>query len=260
MSARVGRVEVQTAGGCHRRKYRTNSCRAIRPRLPELSRKVKACPGLSFGAQIRLWYNPGRESTSFTVRACSFSASRCFHRCLLRWPCRRKANRKHSAGLRFEHLRRTSSCSERFAFMVIALCEWVLCMLLPIYVFGLQFAGDPTPLIVARPLRILRCGFRNTDRRSNSQSGSGHSGRRAGRLSSGLPAFRAHFPVENIPAGLRWISNIVWGKVLHRDRSRCLLQGGGWPAMWFSVLDDRDHRFGLLRYRVAKDAANAGSA
>ena len=43
------------------------------------------------------------------------------------------------------------------------------------------------------------------------------------------------FPVENIPAGLRWISNIVWGKyyiVIVRD---ALLQGGGWPAMWFSV-------------------------
>ena len=44
------------------------------------------------------------------------------------------------------------------------------------------------------------------------------------------------FPVENIPAGLRWISNIVWGRyyiVIVRD---ALLQGGGWPAMWFSVL------------------------
>jgi ABC-2 type transport system permease protein len=44
------------------------------------------------------------------------------------------------------------------------------------------------------------------------------------------------FPVENIPVGLRWISNLIWGRyyiVIVRD---ALLQGGGWPAMWFNVL------------------------
>jgi ABC-2 type transport system permease protein len=44
------------------------------------------------------------------------------------------------------------------------------------------------------------------------------------------------FPVENIPAGLRWISNIVWGRYYIQIVRDALLQGGGWPAMWPSVL------------------------
>jgi ABC-2 type transport system permease protein len=44
------------------------------------------------------------------------------------------------------------------------------------------------------------------------------------------------FPVENIPAGLRWVSYIVWGRYYIEIVRDALLQGGGWPATWFSVL------------------------
>jgi len=44
------------------------------------------------------------------------------------------------------------------------------------------------------------------------------------------------FPVENIPAGLRWISSLVWGRYYIEIVRDALLQGGGWPAMWSKVL------------------------
>jgi ABC-2 type transport system permease protein len=44
------------------------------------------------------------------------------------------------------------------------------------------------------------------------------------------------YPVENIPSGLRWVSNIVWGRYYIAVVRDALLQGGGWPAMWFYVL------------------------
>jgi ABC-2 type transport system permease protein len=44
------------------------------------------------------------------------------------------------------------------------------------------------------------------------------------------------FPVENIPPSLRWLSNVVWGKYYIEIVRDALLQGGGWPAVWFSVL------------------------
>jgi len=43
------------------------------------------------------------------------------------------------------------------------------------------------------------------------------------------------FPVENIPVGVRWISNIVWGRYYIEIVRDALLQGGGWPAMWSRV-------------------------
>jgi ABC-2 type transport system permease protein len=44
------------------------------------------------------------------------------------------------------------------------------------------------------------------------------------------------FPVENIPAGLRWLSNFVWGRYYIEIVRDALLQGGGWPAVWYKVL------------------------
>jgi ABC-type multidrug transport system permease subunit len=41
------------------------------------------------------------------------------------------------------------------------------------------------------------------------------------------------FPIENIPAGLRWISNFIWGRYYIEIVRDGFLQGGGWPAVWF---------------------------
>jgi ABC-2 type transport system permease protein len=44
------------------------------------------------------------------------------------------------------------------------------------------------------------------------------------------------FPIQNIPIGLRWISNFVWGRYYIEIVRDALLQGGGWPAVWYKVL------------------------
>ena len=44
------------------------------------------------------------------------------------------------------------------------------------------------------------------------------------------------FPIQNIPIGLRWISNFVWGRYYIEIVRDALLQGGGWPAVWYKVV------------------------
>ena len=44
------------------------------------------------------------------------------------------------------------------------------------------------------------------------------------------------FPIQNIPIELRWISNFVWGRYYIEIVRDALLQGGGWPAVWYKVL------------------------
>jgi ABC-2 type transport system permease protein len=44
------------------------------------------------------------------------------------------------------------------------------------------------------------------------------------------------FPIDNIPAGIRWISNFVWGRYYIEIVRDALLEGGGWPATWFKVV------------------------
>ena len=97
--------------------------------------------------------------------------------------------------------------------------------------------GDPTPLIVATILYAFCVAAFGT------MVGAAIPNQAAAIQAVALGGFLLVFllsglifPVENIPVGLRWISNLVWGRyyiVIVRD---ALLQGGGWPAMWFNVL------------------------
>jgi ABC-2 type transport system permease protein len=43
------------------------------------------------------------------------------------------------------------------------------------------------------------------------------------------------FPIENIPAALRWISIFIWGRYYIEVVRDALLQGGGWPAVGWKV-------------------------
>ena len=40
---------------------------------------------------------------------------------------------------------------------------------------------------------------------------------------------------KDIPAGVRWISHVVWGRYYIEVVRDALLQGGGWPAVWHKV-------------------------
>jgi ABC-2 type transport system permease protein len=44
------------------------------------------------------------------------------------------------------------------------------------------------------------------------------------------------FPIANIPAGVRWVSNFVWGKHYITVVRDAFLQGAGWPATWLEIL------------------------
>jgi ABC-2 type transport system permease protein len=43
------------------------------------------------------------------------------------------------------------------------------------------------------------------------------------------------FPIDDIPAGIRWISNLIWGRYYIEIVRDALLEGGGWPATWYKV-------------------------
>ena len=121
--------------------------------------------------------------------------------------------------------------------MVIAICEWFLAMVALFTYFGLRFAGDPTPFLVATILYAFCVSSFGTligaaiPNQAASIQAVALGGFLLVFLLSGLI-----FPVENIPAGLRWISNIVWGRYYIEIVRDALLKGGGWPAVWFSVL------------------------
>jgi ABC-2 type transport system permease protein len=131
-----------------------------------------------------------------------------------------------------------NSCSERSSrSSLIALAEWCLSLLLLVTYFGVHLVGDPTPFLVSTLLYAFCVSAFGTllGAAIPSQAASIQAVALGGFLLvfllSGLI-----FPVSNIPSQLRWISGIVWGRYYIEIVRDALLEGGGWPAMWFNVL------------------------
>jgi ABC-2 type transport system permease protein len=188
-------------------------------------------------AQIRLWYNPGRDSPKFYSPGIFVLGISMFPPLLAALATSKEGEQKTILQVYVSSISAAEFLLGKiFAFVVIALCEWLLSLVLLLTVFGLHIAGDPTPLVAASVLYafcVASFGVLVGSAIPNQAAAI-----QAVALGGFLLVFLLSgliFPVENIPAGLRWISNIVWGKyyiVIVRD---ALLQGGGWPAMWFPV-------------------------
>jgi ABC-2 type transport system permease protein len=100
-----------------------------------------------------------------------------------------------------------------------------------------SLAGDPTPFIVATILYAFCVASFGT------MVGAAIPNQAAALQAVALGGFLLVFllsglifPVDNIPASLRWLSHFVWGRYYIEIVRDALLQGGGWPATWLKVL------------------------
>jgi len=190
------------------------------------------------GAQVRLWYNPGRDSPKFYSPGIFVMGISMFPALLAALSMAREGEQKTilqvyvSSISAHEYL-----LGKILAYMLIAGCEWVLSMIALLTVFGLHVAGDPTPLLVGSVLYAFCVASFGTF------VGAGIPNQAAAIQVVALGGFLLVFllsglifPIANIPAGLRWVSNIVWGRYYIEIVRDALLEGGGWPAVWFSVL------------------------
>lgn len=189
-------------------------------------------------AQIRLWYNPGRQSKKFYGPGIFVLGISMFPPLLAALAMSKEGEQKTILQVYVSSISAHEFLLGKIlAFMLIALAEWLLSLLVLFTYFGLSFAGDPTPLIVATVLYSFCVSAFGTligaaiPNQAASIQAVALGGFLLVFLLSGLI-----FPVANIPAGLRWISNIVWGRYYIEIVRDALLVGGGWPAMWGRVL------------------------
>jgi ABC-2 type transport system permease protein len=189
-------------------------------------------------AAIRLWYNPSRSSQKFYGPGIYVLAMSLFPPLLATLAMSKEGEQKTILQVYVSNISAHEFLLGKiFAFMVVATAECIILMGILFLGFGLRFAGDPTPFLVATILYMFCVTtFGNMIGAAiPSQVAAMQAVATAGFLLvymlSGLL-----FPVQNIPAAIRWISNIVWGRYYIEVVRDALLAGGGWPSVWFKVL------------------------
>jgi len=124
-----------------------------------------------------------------------------------------------------------------FAFMIVALAECLIMSVLLFTYFGLSFVGDCTPALIATVLYAFCVAAFGTmvgaviPNQAAALQAVAFGGFLLVYLFSGLI-----FPIANIPLGIRWISDLVWGRYYIEILRDALLQGGGWSSVWYKVL------------------------
>jgi ABC-2 type transport system permease protein len=188
--------------------------------------------------EIRLWFNPGRDSKKFYAPGMFVLGISMFPPLLASMAMAKEGEQKTILQVYVSNISAHEFLMGKIlAFMLIALAESVLAIALLYTVFGLRLTGDPTVFIVATVLYAFCVSA------FGSLIGAAIPNQAAAIQAVALGGFLLVFllsgliyPVENIPAGLRWISSFVWGRYYLEIVRDALLQGGGWPAKWFNVL------------------------
>ena len=188
--------------------------------------------------EIRLWFNPGRNSQKFYAPGIFVLGISMFPPLLASLAMAKESDQKTILQVYVSSISAHEFLLGKIiSFTVIALAEWVLSLTLLLTVFGLHVTGDPSTFVVATVLYsvCVACFGTFVGAAIPSQA----SAIQAVSLGGFLLVFLLSgliYPLRNIPGGLRWVSNLVWGSYYIKIVRDALLQGGGWPAMWFNVL------------------------
>jgi len=189
-------------------------------------------------AAIRLWYNPSRSSQMFYGPGIFVMAMSIFPPLLATLAMSKEGEQKTILQVYVANISAHEFLLGKiFAFMIVATCEALIMLAILFFGFGLRFAGDPTPFLIATILYMFCVTtFGN-------MIGAAIPSQVAAVQAIALTGFLLVymfsgllFPISNIPGSIRWLSNFVWGRYYIEVVRDSMLAGGGWPAVWYKVL------------------------
>jgi ABC-2 type transport system permease protein len=186
---------------------------------------------------IRLWYNPGLSSKKFYGPGIFVLGLSMFPPLLAALAMAKEGEQKTILQVYVSSVPASEFLLGKIlAFAAVALAECLVMMSLLVTYFDLGFAGDPTPFVVATILYAFCVAAFGT------MVGATIPNQAAAMQVVALGGFLLVFllsgliyPIENIPAAVRWISHFIWGRYYIEVVRDALLQGGGWPAVWYKV-------------------------
>ncbi len=189
-------------------------------------------------AAVRFWYNPSLSSKRFYGPGIFVMALSMFPPLLATLAMAREGERKTILQVYVSNISALEFLLGKIiAFMIVALAEAVLLVSCLVAFFDVRLAGDPTPFLVATILYAFCVASFGTmvgaaiPNQAAAMQAVMFGGFLLVFMLSGLM-----FPIANVPASLRWISNFVWARYYIEIVRDVFLQGGGWPATWHKVL------------------------
>jgi ABC-2 type transport system permease protein len=189
-------------------------------------------------AAVRYWYNPERSSRKFYGPGIFVMGLSMFPPLLATLAMAREGERKTILQVYVSNISAGEFLAGKvLAFMVVAMAETALALTLLFSFFGVQLAGDPTPFIVATVLYAFCTASFGT--LVGAAIPNQMAAMQAVMMGGFLLVFMLSgllFPLSNVPDGLRWLSALVWARYYIEVVRDALLQGGGWPAVWFKVI------------------------
>jgi ABC-2 type transport system permease protein len=214
----------------------SNSARAVTRAYDE--RVHVTAPHARVQTATRLWYNPGRSSPKFYGPGVFVLMLSIFPPLLASLAMAKEGEQKTILQVYVSNISAHQFLLGKIlAFTLIGLVESLLMLAVLSTYFGLGLVGNPTTFLVGTLLYTACVATFGT------LVGSAIPDQAAAMQVVALFGFLLVFllsglifPVANIPIGLRWVSNIVWGRYYIEVVRDGLLQGGGWPAVWAKLL------------------------
>jgi ABC-2 type transport system permease protein len=215
------------------------------------ARQFGNAPAPTIQISTRLWFNPGREPRKFYGPGFLVLGLSIFPTVLAALAMSREGEQKTILQVYVSSISAHEFLLGKIlAGMITGVAQCTLLALLMFTLFGLRFAGDPTPVIVGSALFVF-CVMS-----FGSLVGAAIPNQAAAVQAVGLGGFLLAFllsglifPIENIPEGLRWVSYVVQARYYVLIVRDAFLQGGGWPAVWWAVL--AIGAIGLVFYTLA---------
>lgn len=188
--------------------------------------------------QTRLWYNPGRSSQKFFGPGAFVFVLSIFPPLLAALAMSKENEQRTITQVYVSSISAVEYLLGKItAYMVVTSGAWLCALIAAMIVFGLRFAGDPSPFLVASVLFLF------TSVAFGVMIGAAVPSQAAAIQLVAITAFLSSFllsgfifPINNIPQAIRWVAYVVQARYFMEISRDAFMQGGGWPAMAGQVL------------------------
>lgn len=189
-------------------------------------------------ARQRLWFNPGRKESLYIVPGV-YGVILWVYPSLLSTIA---MVREKEQGTIIQVYASSLSAVElilgkTLAYFLVAAAQALVIMSLGALIFGLKFAGDPTPMLIGTPIFLLSSVLFGIQIgcRASTQSAAVQAISTIGFLTS-LLLSGFIYPLRNIPFPLSLVPNILPARYFIELARDAFVQGTGWPGIWYSPL------------------------